>query len=161
MQRLIPILKEIGLHKTVRVAEDYLLWFELLHPVRREAALKRLESDMQDPTTALKRVQFAVAYLANFDPAPILKYLENRAAFGGLNEDELHAGLAILIDNHENTAPLAAFIAQHREKLDDTFGKLSIRKLEIQALAHAGDASGARAVLDANRDAIEPGGSPP
>ena len=156
VQRLIPTLKGIGLHKTVRVAEDYLLWFELLHPGRRAAAQARLASDMQDPATALKRVPFALAYLANFDPAPIRKYLENRVVFGGFNEDELQAGLAIVIDNHENTAPLAAFIAQHREKLDDTFGKLSIRKLEIQALAHAGDASGARAVLDANRDAIEP-----
>jgi hypothetical protein len=156
VQRLVPILKGIGLHNTVRLAEDYLLWFELLHPGWREAALARLASDIEDPAKALKRVPFALAYLPNFDPASVLKYLENREAFGGLNEDEIQAGLAILIDNHENTAPLAAFIAKHREKLDDTFGKLSIRKLEIQALAHAGDASGARAVLDANREAIDP-----
>ena len=111
---------------------------------------------MQDPATAIKRIQFALAYLPNFDAVPILKHLENRAAFGGLNKDELRAGLAILMDNHENTAPLAAFIAQHREKLDDAIGKLLIRMIEIQALARAGDASGARTVLDANRDAIDP-----
>jgi hypothetical protein len=156
MRRLIPILKGIGLHETVRIAEDYITWFELLHPTHCKASLVRLASDMQDLPTALKRIQFALAYLPNFDPAPILKYLENRAAFGGLNEDELRAGLAILVDNHENTAPLAAFIAQHREKLDNTFGKMPIRGIEIQALAHAGDASGARTVLDANRAAIEP-----
>ena len=156
VRRLIPILKEIGLHKTVRIAEDYIIWFELLHPTHREARLSRLASDMQDLATALTRIQFALAYLPNFDPAPILKYLENRADFGGLNEDELRAGLAIHVDNHENTAPLAAFIAQHREKLDNTFGKMPIRGIEIQALAHAGDASGARTVLDANRAAIEP-----
>ncbi|MGH7846385.1 MAG: hypothetical protein ACREQW_14610 [Candidatus Binatia bacterium] len=156
VRRLIPILKELGLHKTVRIAEDYIFWFELLHPAHRQAALTRLVSDMQEPATALKRIQFALAYLPNFDPALILRHLENRAAFGGLNDEELRAGLAILIDNHENTAPLTDFIAQHREKLNDTLGKLLIRVIEIQALAHAGDASGARAVLDANRDGIEP-----
>ncbi|WP_155888550.1 hypothetical protein [Inquilinus limosus] len=156
IRRFIPIVKELGLPETTRVAEDYVYWFELLHPSHRQAARARLESDMQDPAIALKRIQFALAYLPNFNPAPILKHLENRAAFGGLNEDELRAGLAILMEDHGNTAPLAAFIARHRGRLDDAFGKPSIRMIEVQALARAGDASGARAVLDANRDAIEP-----
>lgn len=155
MRRLISISKELGLQETPKIAEEYILWFELLHPEHRQAALARLASDMQDATTAIKRIQFALAYLPNFDATPILKHLENRAAFGGLNKDELRASLAIHMDNHENTAPLAAFVAQHREKLDDAFGKLPIRTIEIEALARAGDASGARTVLDANRDAIE------
>lgn len=152
---LIPVLKNLALHKTIRIAEDYIFWMELLHPAHQQAALAQLASDMLEPSTAPKRIQFALAYLPNFDSVPLLKHLENRAKFGGLNEDELRAGLAIHMDNHENTVPLAAFIAHHREKLDNMFGKLSIRILEIQALAHAGDASGARAVLEANRDAIE------
>jgi hypothetical protein len=153
---LVPVLKNLWLHKTIRIAEDYIFWMELLHPAHRQAALAQLASDMLEPRTAPKRIQFALAYLPNFDSAPLLKHLENRATFGGLNEDELRAGLAIHMNNHENTAPLAAFIAQQREKLDDTFGKLPIRGIEIQALANAGDASGARAVLDAIRDAFEP-----
>jgi hypothetical protein len=156
VRRLIPVLKELSLRETVGIAEDYIFWFELLHPTHRQTALARLGSDMQDPAIAPRRIQFALAYLPKFDPALILKHLENRAAFGGLNGDELRAGLAILTDNHENPAPLAAFIAQHREKLDATFGKHPIRLIEIQALAQAGDASGARTVLDANRHAIEP-----
>jgi hypothetical protein len=158
MRRLILISKELGLHETTNIAEEYILWFELLHPEHRQAALARLASDMQDATAAINRIQFALAYLPNFDATPILKHLENRAAFGGLDKDELRASLAILMDNHENTVPLAAFIAQHREKLEDAFGKLPIRMIEIQALARAGDASGARTMLDANRDAIEPNG---
>jgi len=155
-RRLVLALMELGLQETISIAEDYIFWFELLHPELSKAALTQLASDMQKPATALKRIHFALAYLPDFDPALILKHLENRVAFGGLNEDELRAGLTILMHNHENTAPLAAFIAQHREKLDATFGKLPIRQIEIQALARAGDASGARTILNANNDEINP-----
>jgi hypothetical protein len=156
MQQVIPPAKDLGLHETIRLAEEYIFWFELVHPARRAAALARLASEMEEPATALKRILFALAYLQKFDPAPILKHLENRAALGGLSAEELRAGLAIRNDDAQNTAPLAAFIAKHRDELDETIGKQPIRLVEIQALARAGDAAGARSVLDANRDLIDP-----
>jgi hypothetical protein len=150
-QRLIPLARELELRAAVRVAEDYLVWFDLVHPGRRSVALTRLRADMLEPAKALGRIQYAFAYDPIFDPAPISQYLERREAMGGLNDDEVRAGLLIAMHS-EKTAPVAAFIAKYRTQLDASFGKSVIRLIEIQALARSGDAAGARAVLDANPD---------
>lgn len=156
MRCLTSILKELRLPETIKIVEDYILWFELLHPTHCETALTRLAADMQNPTTALKRISFALAYLPNFDAAPILTHLENRAMFGGLNDDELRASFAILMDDSKDKARLSAFITQQRRRLEQMFGKNQLCLIEIQALAHAGNTTAARVLLDANRSEIQP-----
>jgi hypothetical protein len=145
-QRLIPLVKELDLREAARLAEDYLVWFDLVHPARGEAALHRLRNDMSDPRKALSRIQFAFAYDPTFDPKPVASYLEKREEFGGLNDDELRAAFLIVL--HANDPPkVAGFIGKHRARLDTSFGKYGIRLVEVQALARSGDATGAKAAL--------------
>jgi hypothetical protein len=154
LQRVVSLGKELGLRDATRVAEDYLVWFDLIHPSHRDAALARLRSDMEEPATALRRLQFAFAYDPAFNPEPIVRHLEKRESLGGFDDEELRAALLIALHG-QATAPVAAFIAKHRAQLDATFGKPGIRFIEIQALAKSGDAVNARAVLNANRSEFD------
>jgi hypothetical protein len=149
-QRVIPICKSLELRDAPRLAEDYLVWFDLVHPTRRDAALARLRSDITEPAQALRLVQFAFAYDPTFDPAPIISHLEKRESVGGLDDEELRAAFLVVLHG-KTAAPVAAFIAKHRSHLDATFGKSGIRLIEIQALAGSGDAANARLILDANK----------
>lgn len=145
-QRLIPLAKVLDLREAARLAEDYLVWFDLVHPTRSDAALVRLRSDMSDPGKALSRIQFAFAYDPSFDPAPVARHLERREAFGGLNGDELRA--AFLIAIHINDpVKVAAFVGKYRARLDVSFGREGTRLVEVQALARSGDATSAKAVF--------------
>ncbi len=154
LQTLMPSLKALELREAARLAADYLAWFDLLHPTHRDAALAQLRSDMGDPAKALSRLQFALAFDArNFDPTPIAKYLEKRAEFGGLKEDELRG--ALILAMREGPAAVAALIAKHRAHLNETFDRVELAKIETHALAMAGDATGARKVLDENRSRFD------
>jgi hypothetical protein len=150
-QRLIPLARELELRVAVRVAEDYLVWFDLVHPTRRDVALTRLRADMLEPAKALGRIQYAFAYDPTFDPAPISQYLERREAMGGLNDDEVRAGLLIamhgeLLDRSphslRNTVPSLMPASARAESASSKFRRSRV----------SGDAAGARVVLDANRD---------
>ena len=149
-ERLIPFAKELELANQVHIAEEYLVWLDLVHPARRDAALARLRVDMQDPGRALGRIQYAFAYDPTFDPTQISQYLERREQLGGLNDDEVRAGFLIAL-HCENPGSVAAFIAKYRPQLDVGFGVQGIRLVEVQALARSGDAAGARVVFDANK----------
>jgi hypothetical protein len=154
LQSLMPSLRELELREAPRLAEDYLTWFDLLHPAHRDSALAQLRSDMSDPAKALSRLQFAFAYDSkNFDPAPIARYLEKRAEFGGLHEHELRAALVLAM--HDSPAAVIRLIAKHRAQLNESFSKLGIALIEIEALALAGDATGARKVLEDNRSQLD------
>ena len=151
LERFLSAAERLEMREAPRLAEAYLTWCDLLHPQRQEAGLLRLRSDMGDPTKALSRVQFAFAYDADqFDPAPLAKYLEKREALGGLSSDELRAALVLRIHSGD-PASIAQLIARHRAQFEQSFVKLGIVAIEIQALAMAGDPASARLLLDANR----------
>jgi hypothetical protein len=153
--RTVAVAQELGLRQTRKTAEAYIIWAELLHPARREAALAKLRASMADPQAALALLPFAFAYDPDFAPDPIAKYLEKRESLGGLNDEELKAALVIGMHRNDGRA-VADFIAKHRAPLDAQFGRGSILGIEIQALAMAGDATGARLVYDANEAMFEP-----
>jgi hypothetical protein len=154
LQRLLPSLKELELREAARLAEDYLVWFDLLHPAHRNAALAQLRNDMSDPAKALPRLQFAFAFDPNgFDPTTIAQYLERRAQFGGLKEEELRA--ALILAMHEGPAEVAALVAKYRAQLNETFDRIELAKIEIHARAMAGDATGARKILDENKSQFD------
>jgi hypothetical protein len=153
LQRALPLTVELGLIYAPQSARAYLVWCDLLHPGRRDVALAQLRNDMQEPAKALMLIQFALAYDPQFDPASISAYLDKREMLGGLDDDELRARLAIPL-NKDDPARVAQLIAKHRRHLEGSFGKLGVATLEIQALARAGDATSARLLLEANKEAF-------
>lgn len=154
LERFLSAVEGLELREAPRLAETYLAWSDLLHPRRRDAALIQLRSDMGNPAKALSRVQFALAYDAdNFDRQPLTKYLERRDALGGLNNDELRAALVLRLHGNDPAA-IAQLIAKHRGKFDESFTKVGIVAIEIQALAMARDVASAKLLLDANRELL-------
>ena len=154
LERFLSASEGLELREAARLAEAYLIWCDLLHPRRRDAALIQLRGDMADPARALSRVQFALAYDAdNFDREPLTKYLDKRDALGGLNSDELRAALVLRL-HADDPAAIVALIAKHRARFDEGFAKVGIVAIEIQALAMAGDAASAELLLEANRELL-------
>ena len=154
LERFLSGSDSLELREAPRLAETYLTWCDLLHPRRREGALTQLRKDMADPTKALSRVTFALAYdAANFDREPLTKYLEKREALGGLNSDELSAALVLRLHG-TNPRAIVELIAKHRQQFDEGFAKVGIVAIEIQALAMAHDAASAKLLLEANRELL-------
>jgi hypothetical protein len=148
---LIPIVTGLELRETARLIDDYLVWFDLVHPARRAAALQKLRADMAEPGRALSRLQFAYAYdTEHFNPEPIQQYLDRREALVGLTEAELRAAF-VIVTHTTDAARVAAFVARHRTSLEASYGKPGIRLVEIQALARSGKSADARALLEASR----------
>ncbi len=160
LRQAVPLATSLGLRFAPRVIESYILWCELLHPSRKDAALARLRRDMAEPASAVSRVQYALAYDDDYLPDNLETYLQRRDSFGGLTDEEIHAKFAILL--HKNDAAgLADLIAAKRQQAEASFGKDELLSLEIHALAKKGDATSAAIVLenslmafDANRIAM-------
>jgi hypothetical protein len=152
--RVVSLAQELGLREAKRIAESYITWCELLHPVRHDDALRRLRRDMAEPKSALGKVQLAFAFDPDFDPAPIEKYLEKRESLGGLDRDELSAALVLRLHGN-NARSLADFISGHRAQLEATFGQLGIVTIEIQALAAANDGAAAKLLFEQHRNAFD------
>jgi tetratricopeptide (TPR) repeat protein len=144
-----PYATALGLKHAPRIIESYILWNELLHPTRGEAALMRLRRDMDDHALAIARVQYAFAYLPDYSPDTLDAYLRRRDTLGGLNDEELRAAFVIRL-HKEDAAGLASLIATKRQQAEETFGKSGILSLEIQALAKSGDATSAKIILEEN-----------
>jgi hypothetical protein len=130
-----------------RIIESYIIWCELLHPSRKNAALAQLRRDMDDPALAVSRVQYALAYDPDYSSANLEAYLQRRDSFGGLSDDELRAMFAILLHKNE-AAGLASLIAAKRQQAEASFGKDEILSLEIHALAEKGDVTSATVLLE-------------
>ena len=148
-RQALPLSTALGLRHVPRIIECYIVWCELLHPARKEAALTQLRRDMQDCRRALSLVQYALAYDQTFDPTQLEAYLQRRDAFGGLSDDELVAALSICL-HKSDAAALASFIASKRQQAEACFGKNCVLSLEIQALAMSGDTTSAKIIFEKN-----------
>jgi tetratricopeptide (TPR) repeat protein len=156
LRQALPLASALGLFHAPRIIGSYLLWCELLHPRRKQAAFDRLRKDMEDNALAVSRVQYAFAYLDGYTSATLEAYLERRNSLGGLSEEELRAALVIRL--HKNDAAgLASFVAAKRQQAEASFGKSNVLSLEIQALAKSGDATSARIIFESNLGLFDPG----
>jgi hypothetical protein len=154
LHRFLPAAAELELDDAQRIARAYLTWCSLLHPHRRQAALEQLRSDMQEPSRALSLLPFAFAYDADtFDATPIAQHLEKRDALGGLDTEELRAALILRLHAGEPRTMLQ-LIGKYRPQFVEGFGKTGIASIEIHALALAGDVASAKALYEANKEAL-------
>ena len=149
LRQALPMATTLGLRHAPRIIESYITWCELLHPTRKQTALARLRSDMENNAMAVSLVQYALAYLQDYMPASLEAYLQRRESFGGLSDEELRAALTIRL-HKDDAAGLASFIATKRQQAEASFGKNGILSLEIQALAKSGDATSAKIIFESN-----------
>ncbi|MFH0302497.1 hypothetical protein AAFX91_36080 [Bradyrhizobium sp. 31Argb] len=147
LRQALPLASNLGLRFAPRMIESYLLWCGLLHPMHKAEALVRLRHDMEEPSLAVSRIQYALAYDPDYSPSKLLTYLQRRDGLGGLNDDELRAMFVILLDRND-AAGLAALVAEKRQQAEASFGKEQVLYLEIQALAKKGDVTSAKIVLE-------------
>ncbi|MGJ5134358.1 HTH domain-containing protein [Bradyrhizobium oligotrophicum] len=148
-RQALPYATTLGLQHAPRLIESYIVWSELLHPTRGQAALEQLRRDMEDNTRAISRIQYALAYLPGYSPATLETYLQRRDVLGGLNDEELRAAFVIKL-HKEDAAGLVSLIAAKRQQAEATFDRSGILSIEIQALAKSGDATSAKIVLEEN-----------
>lgn len=148
LRQALPLASSLELRYAPRVIESFILWCELLHPSRKEAALIRLRREMADPSLALARIQYALAYDQDYSPKELEAYLDRRDAFGGLSDDELRAKLVILLHGND-AAGIASLISAKRKQFESLLGNDAVG-LEIQALAKNNDAASAKIVLEGN-----------
>lgn len=154
LHRFLPAAAELELNEAQRIARAHLTWCSLLHPHRRQGALQQLRSDMNEPNRALSLLPFAFAYDTDtFDPTPIAQHLDKRDALGGLDNEELRAALVLRLHAGEPRSMLQ-LIGKYRAQFVTGFGKTGIASIEIHALALAGDVASAKALYEANKDAL-------
>ena len=152
--RFQPMARDLQLDNAGRIAQAYLVWCELLHPRRKAGAVERLRADMTSPQSALNKLQFAFAFIGEFDPAPIAHYLERRQQLGGLDDNDLRAALVLRMHG-DSPREVADFLAKYHTRLEASFGKPGILSIEIQALTLAGDAASAKLLLQENEGIFE------
>jgi tetratricopeptide (TPR) repeat protein len=155
-RQALPYATTLGLQHAPRIIESYIVWSELLHPTRGQAALAQLRRDMDDNAIAVSRVQYALAYLTDYSPAALEVYLQRRDVLGGLNDEELRTAFVIKL-HKEDAAGLASLIAAKRQQAEATFGKSGVLSIEIQALAKSGDATSAKIILEENLNLFDAG----
>jgi hypothetical protein len=103
----------------------------------------------------LDKLSFAFAFIPEFDPAPVALSLEQRQKFGGLEEDELFALLVLHLHSAEPRSTVD-FIARYSVRLGEYVNAQGLLSLEIQALAHTGNAAAARQLFEAQRGELDP-----
>jgi pimeloyl-ACP methyl ester carboxylesterase len=154
-RRAIPLMIDLGLREAPRIAEFYLTWCDLLHPVRRDAALEKLRQDMTEPSKALSRVPFAFAYDVAFNPSALLQYLQKREKFGGLSLEEVRAKFSVQINQNDSRGIIDTIIKNRSQALV-MFGEVSVIAFEVQALARTGEGTSARLLLQQNETKLAP-----
>ena len=149
LHQALPYAVQLGLQHAPQIIGSYIIWCELLHPARKQAALAKLRRDMQDNFLAVSYIQYALAYLDGYSSAPLESYLARRDALGGLSNEELRANFVVKLHSND-AAGLAALIAAKRLQSEGLFGKSTVHMIEIQALAKSGDVTSAGIVLNDN-----------
>lgn len=155
LHRLLPVLTDLGLEAAARVANQFLLWCDLLHPIRNAAAVATLRQEMADERPPLEKLSLALSFVPEFEASPIAQYLEARDKFGGLDDNELFA-LLILQLHDSNAQSTVEFVARFRERLGTYLSPQALLSLEIQALAKAGNAAVSRKLFTEKRDELDP-----
>ena len=133
LRQALPYAITLGLiQRASCIIELYIVWCELLHPTRKQAATEHLRREMDDHSIAISRVQYAFAHLDGYSPASLEAYLRRRDDLGGLNDEELRAAFVISLHKDKCTANLAALIAAKRQQAEASFGRDGILSLQYR-----------------------------
>jgi hypothetical protein len=154
LQKSTPILRSLGLDRTADTAEWFLEWALLLHPHRSSAAIKQLALEVADARTAIRRISFAFEFISDFDPTPIVAWIDSREGIGGLSADELRAYLTIQMQLR-HTAAIAKAFSKYRVQYVELLGEANALSIELHSLVFSGDPSSARTLLESRRDALD------
>jgi TPR-GreAB-C-PIN type conflict system protein len=147
LERVSRFARDAGTAEGSNLASDYALWLGLRDPENRDLAMNELRESMNDPATCLRRVQLALRFGLTLDVAALEERIDRSMALSGKGTtDEAFARFALAFTK-PTPQEVAAYIEKHRAQLYDHLQQLSIVRIEIEVLAHAGLLGTARARL--------------
>lgn len=146
------VVEQLKLTRTFEYLEELQLWLQLEDARSKDAATKKVSTELADPAKTLRRVRLALFYGIPFNRDALWRHLRSQKDVGGWTDDERFAAflLAFCTDNPNN---LANFFDEYR---DDLFAQKmlpveSLAAIEIEALARAGRMEDALRRLEEHR----------
>lgn len=155
--RLAELARELELKETTINAADWHLWLDLNDPLTRAQARDTLVESLKDPSTLLRRFVWARQCGFEIDLAEIDREINRQVALtGGTRFEHAVARFAIAL-SHEDPAPAATYLRQHREHLLRHLDPKLVLPTEAGLLAEAGETASARESLEeAERAGVQP-----
>jgi hypothetical protein len=133
-------------------ARMWLLWLRLTSPDAqvRAAARAEVQQSMTEGESMLRLLPVATEYDIPFDVETAWRYLAQRAAVGGLNDEELHAQL-ILAELKLPPPDFLAYLDDEEARLVHGVPRARLVLARVQALASTGQTSKARTLAQEER----------
>ena len=143
--------KDLDLTDVEALADEYVLWLELVDPATREAAKERLTSDLRNPKLVIERARLGIAFNVPFDRKGLQEELTRRRNIGGWTAQEASTALQLAMTYGDYTK-LLEFIDKNRAELDRAkcFSPGVVTSIEIEALARSGAVERAKNSLEEN-----------
>lgn len=140
--------KDFECAQLARLAEDFVLWLELLNPTEKSRALDKLRGDLSGDKPVLRRLNLAVAFGLGVDVNAIEKEIDRVMMVSG--GKSIDACVARLVICHIQETPEKAYqyIQRHRQQLIEALDPRAIGQAEFLALVSSGNSDEAKAVLD-------------
>lgn len=155
LQRLIKILRDLGLEKACVGTEELLLFLELeKEETAPEARIKLQNYTEHNASRAIELIRLLLSYDVPFDETRLEKELETRQRLGGWTSSEAFAALALVLKG-EDPKRIVTFLADYRGEIGAAnLNPEALTVLEVQALAKSGNIDGAKSLLSENGSII-------
>ena len=130
--------KSLGLMGIAGLSVDKALWLRLVDSEHTVGARRELVESLNEPSTLLRRLGFALQFGANVDLEWAEREVDRQTALsGGMSSDAAFARLALALSK-ESHADVAAYMNEHREQLFRHLDPKGLYFIEIEMLASAG-----------------------
>lgn len=132
-------IQDLNLSEISALADEYILWLEIIDQSTRENAKKQLAADLQNPKLVIERARLGIAFNVKFDREGLQAELTRRRNIGGWTAQEASTALQLEM-TYGDYRKVADFIDTNRAELDKAqcFSPGQITGIEIEALARSG-----------------------
>lgn len=132
-------IKTLDLMDVEALADEYILWLELVDPATRETAKERLASDLRNPKLVIERARLGISFNIPFDRKGLQEELTRRRNIGGWTAQEASTAFQLAM-TYGDYNKLLEFIDKNRAELDRAkcFSPGVVTSIEIEALARSG-----------------------
>ena len=142
------VAKQLNCPIATKMDNHYALWLELMDPDKREEGIKRLESKLRDPTTALHLVHLGPQFGIKLDLKAVEREIERQTALNGRITSDAALARFALVFTQQSPEEAASYIEQYHDELVAHIAKKSIRFHQVELLSQAGLPDKANECLD-------------
>jgi hypothetical protein len=148
-------IKDLELPDADAVAQEYILWLELIDPSTYESAKLRLAEELRNPKLVMARARLGIAFGVPFDEQGLQAELARRRSIGGWTALEAHTALLLEMRTGDYSR-VASFIDNNRAELEKAqwFAPGQLAAIEIEARARSGAVKVAEAKLQAQKEQL-------